>query len=91
MTSQSSAAQPSDQVFGKVEINVKRALKPVAAPAAFRERLRDGLVMAAQHQQTHQALDDWQPPSSNAAWLWFVGAVMLGVGLSFIVMRLRAR
>ena len=91
MDTQSSAAQPRDQVLGKVEINVQRVLKPVAAPSVFREHLRDGLVMAAQHQQTHQALDDWQPRSSNAAWLWFVGAVMVGMGLGFIVMRLRAR
>ena len=91
MGTQSSAAQTSDRVLGKVELNVQRVLKPVAAPSAFRERLHDGLVMAAQHQQTHQALEYSPAQTHSPPWIWFVGAVAMGAGLGFSAIRRRAR
>ncbi len=91
MNAKSSAAQINEQKLGAVEVNVQRILKPVAAPLAFRKRLHGGLIMAAQHQQMHPSQIYFQSPSTDTAWLWFIGAVILGVGLGFIAIRLRVR
>ncbi|MBI5031534.1 MAG: hypothetical protein HZB51_13475 [Chloroflexi bacterium] len=90
MGNKSSAAQANEQRLGEVEVNVQRILKPVTAPSEFRKRLRGGLIVAAQHQQSRGSVIE-QPPSAEMAWLWFIGAMILGAGLGFIVMRLRAR
>ncbi len=91
MNSKSSAAEINEQRLGAVEVNVQRVLKPVVAPSEFRKRLHGGLIIAAQHQQMSPAQIDLQPSSADAAWLWFVGAVILGIGLGFIAIRLRVR
>lgn len=91
MDAKSSAAQISERKLDAVEVNVQRVLKPVVAPSEFRKRLRGGLIMAAQHQQTNPSQIHFQSSTANTAWLWFIGAVILGAGLGFIVMRLRAR
>ncbi len=90
MSTKSSAAQTNEQKLGDVEVNVQRVLKPVVAPSDFRKRLHGGLIMAAQHQQTNPSQIHFQS-SADTAWLWFMGAVLLGAGLGFIVMKLRAR
>ena len=90
MSTKSSAAQTNEEKIGDVEVNVQRLLKPVVAPTDFRKRLRGGLIIAAQHQQTNPALIHFQS-SADTAWLWFVGAVLIGASLGFIVIRLRER
>ena len=90
MSTKSSAAQANEPRLGDVEVNVQRILKPVSAPPEFRRRLHGGLVNAAQHQQGHAAAIDLVP-APEMAWLWFIGAALIGAGLGFIVMRLRAR
>ena len=79
-----------DEILG-VESDVKRALKPVSAPPAFRAHLRDGLVMAAHHQQTHHALAYARPRRNAPPWIWLVSAAILGTALGFVAMRLRKR
>lgn len=74
-----------------VEADVQRALKPVAPPPAFRAHLRDGLMMAAQHQQAHRALGFDHAPRRNLAWLWLISAAALGSAIGFIAMLLRAQ
>jgi hypothetical protein len=91
MSTKSSAAQTSEQRLGEVEVNVQRVLKPVVAPSEFRKRLRGGLIVAAQHQQMNPSQIHFQSPTADTAWLWFIGAVLIGAGLGFIVVRLRAR
>ncbi len=91
MSSKSSATEIDKQRLGAVEVNVQRVLKPVVAPSEFRKRLRGGLIIAAQHQQTYPSQIHFQSSATDLAWLWFIGAVILGAGLGFIVIRLRAR
>ena len=83
-------SETPNEILG-VESNVKRALKPVPPPPAFREHLRDGLVMAAHHQQTHHALGYAQPRGNRFQWIWLTGAVAIGTALGFIAIRLRTR
>jgi len=77
--------------LGRVESNVQRALKPVSPPSAFRAHLRDGLVMAAQHQRAHSILADAADRREDYGWLVLLAAAILGAVLGFIAMRLRAR
>lgn len=67
--------------------NLQHVLKPVAPPPAFRERLRDNLQMAAEHQRAHHA---YTRPR-DTAWGWMVGAALLGALIGFIAIQLRAR
>jgi len=46
---------PSLSLFS-VAKRAKHALVPASSSPAFRARLRDGLMMAAYHQQAHQML-----------------------------------
>jgi hypothetical protein len=73
-----------------VATRVQRTLKPVASASAFRARLRDGLLMAAHHRQTHRVLVERQgePP-----WGWLLGAAALGsaAGLLAVVLHSRAQ
>lgn len=82
--------ETSDEILG-VESYVQRALLRVPPPPAFREHLRDGLMLAAQHQQTHHALGYARPRRNNLAWLWMTVAMTIGITLGFIVMRQRVR
>jgi len=83
-------SETPDEILG-LESNVQRALKRVPAPPVFRERLRDGLVMAAHHQQTHHALGYARPKRNNFRWIWLACAVAIGTALGFIAIRLHAR
>lgn len=68
----------------------KRALEPVAPASAFRARLRDGLMLAAHHQQTHRVLTEKR---DEPAWGWLIGAAAIGsaAGIIAFVLRLRAQ
>lgn len=77
--------------LGSVETNVQRALKPVSPPSAFREHLRDDLVLAAQHQHAHQTLAAASDARDDLGWLILLAATLLGSILGFVVMRLRAQ
>ena len=90
MSTQSSAAHPNEEKLGDVEVNVQRVLKPLGAPSEFRKRLHGGLVIAAQHQQEPSSIIE-PTPSTGVARLWFMGAALVGVGLGFLLMRLRMR
>ena len=81
----------NDNRLGQVENNVQRVLKPVAAPSAFREHLRDGLMMAAHHQQAYESAGTIQLESNGVTWLWFFIAMVFGAALSIIVLKLRMR
>jgi hypothetical protein len=87
---EASQSGQADKILG-VEATVKRALKPVPPPPVFRERLRDGLVMAAHHQRTHHALGYTQPRRNRFQWIWLTGAVAIGTALGFIAIRLHTR
>lgn len=76
--------------FDEFAGNVQRAMKPVSTPPAFRAHLRDGLMLAAQHQQTHRVLEDAEVRNDNP-WLWLMLAAMVGALVGFAVMRLSAR
>lgn len=67
--------------------NLQHLLKPVAPPPAFRERLRDNLQLAAEHQRAHHAYN--RP--RDIAWGWIIGAALLGALIGFIAIQLRAR
>jgi hypothetical protein len=69
-------------------VQLKRTLKPVQAPPAFRARLHDGLLMAAHHQATHRILVDQQ---EEVQWGWLLGAAALGSAAGLIAFVLRSR
>lgn len=79
-----------DAALMKIEASIERALTPVALAPAFRARLRDGLMMAAQHQQVHHALT---AKRAEPTWGWIIGAAALGsaAGVIAVVLRLRAQ
>ncbi len=67
---------------------VKRTLKPVKPAPAFRERLHDGLIMAATHQQAHRILVDKRDESQ---WRWLLGVAAIGSAAGLIAMVWRSR
>lgn len=87
------ASTPHSQSNELIDVvtNVQRALRPVAPPPAFREHLRDGLRMAAEHQLAHRALEFEHDRRRGTAWGWVFGAALVGACVSFIVIQLRVR
>ncbi|HEX7594350.1 MAG TPA: hypothetical protein VF429_09285 [Anaerolineae bacterium] len=86
-------AAPVDDAGGElmdVAARASRTLRPAPLASAFRARLRDGLMMAAHHQQAHRLLSGVrnEPP-----WGWLIGAAALGsaAGLIAVVLRSRAQ
>ena len=71
-----------------IETKLGRALTPVALAPAFRARLRDGLMMAAQHQQVHEMLT---AKRADPTWGWVIGAAALGSAAGVIAIMLRSR
>ena len=73
-----------------VAARTARTLRPAPPAPAFRARLREGLMMAAHHQQAHRLLSGVrnEPP-----WGWLIGAAALGsaAGLIAVVLRSRAQ
>ncbi|MBI4789168.1 MAG: hypothetical protein HY782_19220 [Chloroflexi bacterium] len=67
---------------------VKRTLKPVKPEPAFRARLRDGLLMAAHHQQAHQILVEKRAEPRLG---WLLGAAALGSAAGLIAVVWHAR
>ena len=67
----------------------KQVLHPVFPSPAFRARLRDGLMLAAHHQQAHRMLTEKR---SETTWGWLIGAAAIGsaAGIMAFVLRLRA-
>lgn len=68
---------------------MKRWLIPVLPSSAYRARLRDGLQLAAGHQETHRALVETRPRVPQ--WGWLIGAAALGSAAGIIAMILRRR
>ena len=66
----------------------QHALQPVPPPPIFRERLHDGLRMAARLQQAHSASGTKR---SEPAWGWLIGAAALGSAAGVIAIVLRSR
>lgn len=71
-----------------VAARVKRTLKPVSPAPAFRARLHDGLMLAANHQQAHRIL---VARHEEPQWGWLLGAAALGSAAGLIALVLRAR
>jgi hypothetical protein len=74
----------------KIAERAKRALSPVSPSPAFRARLRDGLMLAAHHQQTRRILTEKR---GEPTWGWLIGAAAIGsaAGIVAFVLRLRAQ
>jgi len=72
----------------EVTARIEQTLRPVPPAPAFRARLRDGLLMAAHHQQAHRLLSGArnEPP-----WGWLIGAAALGSAAGVIAVVLRSR
>lgn len=77
-----------DAALMDIAASVGRALQPVQPAPAFRARLRDGLTMAARHQQMHQLLTTKRPESS---WGWIIGVAALGSAAGVLAVVLRTR
>jgi hypothetical protein len=73
----------------EVVTHVQRALRPVALPPGFREHLRDGLRVAAEHQQAHHAMG-FEPERRGGAWGWVFGAAVIGAVIGFLAIHFRA-
>jgi hypothetical protein len=73
--------------WADVADHLQHILKPIAPPPVFRERLRDNLQMAAEHQRAHHA----SHRRRDTAWGWLIGAALLGALIGFIAIQLRAR
>ena len=86
-----SSSDPQSNELVDVAANVQRVFKPVTPPPAFREHLRDGLRMAAEHQLAHRALEFEYDRRNATAWGWVFGAALLGALVSFIIIQLRMR
>ncbi len=72
---------------------VQRALVPVSPTRVFRDRLREGLMLAASHRQTHNLI---QVANPNPWRYWWVGAAALGSavaagGIIAWIVRMRQR
>jgi len=79
-----------------VAARVEQTLRPVPPPPAFRARLRDGLEMAAHHQQAHRQLSGGpsEPKTSHplrGSWGWLIGAAALGSAAGVIAVVVRSR
>jgi hypothetical protein len=72
-----------------VAARVKRSLQPVRTPVAFRQRLHNGLILAANHQQAHKILVDKR---EEPQWGWLLGAAALtsAAGILALVWRVRS-
>jgi len=92
-------ASAGEEVAGLIDIaaRVERTLKPVPPAPVFRARLRDGLMMAAHHQQAHQlpagkrSEPSMTPRPPRGAWGWLIGAAALGSAAGVIAVVLRSR
>jgi hypothetical protein len=71
-----------------VAARVKRTLKPVQPSPAFRERLHNGLMMAANYQQAHKILVERR---DEPQWGWLLGAAALGSAAGILALVWRAR
>ena len=58
---------------------VQRALVPVSPTRVFRERLQEGLMLAAGHRQTHSLIQVANPKPWR---YWWVGAAALGSAIA---------
>jgi hypothetical protein len=67
---------------------VEQTLRPVSPEPAFRARLRDGLALAAHHQQAHRML---VVRRSEPPWGWLIGAAAIGSAAGLIAVLLRSR
>ncbi len=67
---------------------LKRTLRPLKPGREFRMRLRNGLLLAAHHRDTHQLLVS-KPTGSS--WGWLVRAAALGSAAGLIALILRSR
>src|SRR5512132_3359023 len=67
---------------------IKKTLKPVKPTPAFRERLHNGLMLAAHHQQAQRILID---KKEEPQWRWLLGAAAIGSAAGLIAMVWRAR
>lgn len=78
-----------------VAARVKRALRPAQMAPVFRARLRDGLALAARHQQAQRLRSIQQDESSRVPlrgnWGWLIGAAALGSAAGVIAVVLRSR
>jgi hypothetical protein len=74
--------------LGDIAERAKRTLRPIAPAPEFRTRLREGLQIAARHQQAQRIMIR---PTSQQHWGWLIGAAALGsaAGLAAILMRSR--
>ncbi len=77
----------------QIAARLKRALAPILPAAFFRARLRDGLTLAAHHQETHRTMVAARAGKSRGAWQWgwLIGAAAIGSTAGLIAMILRAR
>jgi hypothetical protein len=70
---------------------IKRLLPAVLPAPAFRARLRDGVTLAAHHQETHRALVEGEAHPNLAQWGWLLGAAAIGSAAGLIAVLLRVR
>ncbi len=70
---------------------IRRLLPTVLPSPAFRARLRDGLTLAAHHQETHRALVEGEARPNVAQWGWLLGAAAIGSAAGLIAVLLRVR
>ena len=84
------ADAPRDELSAWLGIakRVRGTLTPVAALPAFRARLRDGLLMAARHQQAHRLT---MTPRNESRLGWVIGAAALGSAAGLIALVLHSR
>ena len=79
-----------------VAARVHRTLQPATATPAFRARLRDSLMIAAQRQSRERmAVASAAPPQlllpPRGQWGWLIGAAALGSAAGLIAVVLRSR
>ncbi len=83
----------------RVAARAERTLRPVQPAPAFRARLRDGLMMAAHHQEAHRLLTGSMgepveiPHALRENWGLLIGAAAIGsaAGVLAVVLRSRAQ
>ena len=71
-----------------VAARVKRVLKPVQLEPVFRARLRNGLIMAAHHQQAQRIFVE---KHGEPQWGWLLGAAAIGSAAGLIAVVWRSR
>ena len=76
-----------------VAARVHRTLQPTPVAPAFRARLRDSLVIAAQRQSRERIAVSPNAPSQlpRGQWGWLIGAAALGSAAGLIAVVLRSR